>query len=928
MNFKCLKLKTLAVRELVVISFLFLFFGKSFSQEKIRVKPDTNYTIELERYSKPITRDSLTIQQAIFLNFSKEPIDNPIVGKDHWARFQIEVNQIQVESIDFVFSQSDELILYIPQVGGGYKQYQTGLLIFEKPIVEFNDASKIHVTTKNIDFDKHFYVKNTPLSFFGYNAVYSDFLLTAYRSSPTFYQDEQRKVIQDNENFEFIFAMLIGMIVISFIFMMIHFLIIKKVYFLYYSLYMFCLIFNYGYRTFFFYNFYAEVKPILYFYFNQNGQLLAQLFYMFFYRSFIEIKLNYPKLNKVNNWTIVCFIGVIVFYNSMIIINPYWSDHLLFMSSAIYLITLVNFGYLIYAFLKKNTIETRIITIGTICLIIGYIVAIKSNFFILVPIVAIEAAIFMSVLSYLDLKKYKIVLESKKEKEMNALKSEFYTNITHEFRTPLTLISLPIQEKLESQSLSEKDQADFEMIQRNNQRLLGLVDQLLQISKAESGLQKLQIQKGNVLKVIKILANTFFYTAKQSGIKFTINIDKTVKETWFDKDIVEKVTMNLLSNAMKYTPDKGQISCNATVKKKVLYLEVKNTGQGLSIEQAKKVFDRFYQVDEHQPGSGIGLSLVKELVKLHKGKISVESEPNIWTVFKVELAVGRNDFKASDMAIDNDVITFSTTIANKSIEKNLKTANYSELPIVLIVEDNEDLRMLLNKTFIDEYKVFEAENGEKGIKLAQKYIPDLIISDVMMPIKDGIELTNELKNDERTSHIPIILLTAKVGEEHELKGIQTGADDYIIKPFNKAILTYKVNNIISGRQKIRELYQKESEIQPGIIAVNSVEEKFWNKTKEILNTRLKDSSFTANEFCKEMNMSRMTLHRKLRSLTGLSTTEFINNERLKIATHFLKNSDLHISEIATDVGFDTISYFNKCFKETYQCTPTEYREKV
>lgn len=905
--------------------------GKSFSQEKIRVKADTNYLIQPERYPKPIARDSLTVQQAAFLNFSKDQIDDPIVGKDHWARFRIEVNVSNVESIDFVFSQCDKLMLYVPLKEGGYKQYQTGLLIFEEPIVEFYDASKIHITTKKVDFDRPFYFKSTPMSFYGYNAVYGDFSLTAYKSFPTSYKKEYQETIRGNENFEFIFAMLIGMIIISFIFMIIHFLIIKKVYFLYYSLYMFCLIFNYGYRTFYFYNFYAEVKPILYFYFNQNGQLLAQLFYMFFYRSFIEMKQNYPKLNKINNWTIACFIGFIIFYNSMIFVNPYWTDHLLFVNIAIYLITLINLGYLIYAFVKKNTIETRIITIGTIFLIIGYIIAINSSFFVLVPIVAIEAAIFMSVLSYLDLKKYKMVLESRKEKEMNTLKADFYTNITHEFRTPLTLISVPIQKKLEDQSLSEEERIDFEMMQRNNQRLLGLVDQMLEISKAESGTQKLKITKGNVLDEITILADSFIYKAENKNITYAIHIDTINTDTWYDRDVVEKIVTNVLANAIKYTPRNGKVVCKASIDNAKLYFEVKNTGPGLSKEQVAKVFDRFYQVDAHQSGSGIGLALVKELVKMHQGKIAVTSKPNEWTTFRIQLAVGKGNFTTSNSVFETDksVVPY---ISNQSLQSNKpvtqKIKEDTELPIILIVEDSKDLRDLLSKTFESRYEILVAEHGKKGVELAFAHIPDLIISDVMMPVKGGIELTQELKNDQRTSHIPIILLTAKVGEEHHLKGVQTGADDYIEKPFHHKILIHKVNNSIAARQKIRDHYQKGFEITPQKLEINGVEKRFWNGINEVAKTKFEDSSFTADEFSKEMNMSRMTLHRKLKNLTGLSATEFITSQRLKSATYFLKNSDLNISEIAIQVGFETISYFNKCFKQTYHCTPTEYRNTL
>ncbi|WP_158655257.1 response regulator [Flavivirga eckloniae] len=904
------------------------------AQEVIKIEPDDIYTMQPERFPNPTVRDSLTIDQAIHLSYTDTFIDRPAIGKDHWARFQFEVDTIHnIKRINFTFSQSDKLVLFVPKKQGGFQRYEAGLLIFDEPIIEFHHASRIVINTAQVDFTRPFYFKNIPLTFFGNKAVNTDVSFETYSYIPVFNKDTYKDSIRSYETFEFTFAMLIGMIIIAFVFMILHFAIIRKIYFLYFSLYMFCLIFNYGYRTFYFYNLYAGIKPILYFYFNQNGQLLAHLFYMFFFVSFVDMKNNYKKLYKVVNGTIYFFLGFIVAYNALILINPYTSYHLLLVNSVIHIISFLNLLYVIYAFIKKGTLETKIMAIGSACVVIGYIIAFNIGFFILVPIIVLEAAVFMSVLSYLDLKKYKVILESKKKKEMDILKSDFYANISHEFRTPLTLIAVPIEEKLSDKKLSEKDRTNFEMIQRNNKRLLGLVDQLLEMSKAESGYQKLQINKGNILGVISAIADSFVYKAKQKGVTYIISVEKNRENRWYDRDIIEKVTINLLSNAIKYTSEGGGIVCRAFIKEGILYLKVKNTGKGLSKEQSEKIFERFYQVDNYQPGSGIGLALVKELVKLHKGTIQVESKPNEWIAFKVGLSVHKNDFKNSDIRIETSEKTFAPELLTPCFtngvlvkEETSKKRN-NELPVILIVEDNEDLRMLLKETFEKAYKVIVAKNGRLGIDLALNHIPDLIISDIMMPVKDGVELTRELKNDECTCHIPIILLTAKVGEDNELVGIVNGADDYIVKPFNMKVLISKVKNIIKLRQKLQDRYRRESEINPKMIATNSIDEKFWGRVNDILLIKLMDSSFTADEFSKSMGMARMTLHRKLRSLTGLSTTEFVNVERLKKAAQCLRSSDLTVSEIATDVGFDTISYFNKCFKDIYRCTPTEYRRR-
>ncbi|NCP60597.1 MAG: response regulator [Flavobacteriales bacterium] len=515
-----------------------------------------------------------------------------------------------------------------------------------------------------------------------------------------------------------------------------------------------------------------------------------------------------------------------------------------------------------------------------------------------------------------------------KLKELNTLKSNFFANISHEFRTPLTLISSPIDDILTHNSISDKNRQQFTVAKQNSERLLSLVNQLLDLSKIDAGQLKLHLQQNNVLQLISALSESFNHSATQKNIDLNLNIKQREENVWFDKDAVEKITVNLLSNALKYTPENGLVVCNAYIENHKLVLQVKNTGTGLTYEESNHIFDRFYQTNEQNQGTGIGLALVKELVELHKGTIEVTSTPNEWTTFNVTISVDKNSLKnATILSTDEADSKIESPIISSTIFEDDNEFVDSELPILLIVEDNNDLRHLLKQTFEEHYTVISAPNGKLGIELALETIPDLIISDIMMPEKDGITLTNDLKNDERSAHIPIILLTAKADVESKFTGIDTGADDYITKPFDKKLLVLKVEKLIESRKKLQARYSQEVILKPKDIAFTNLDELFLNKVQIVLDNQLVESSFSVEDFSKAVGMSRMQLHRKIKALTGLSASEFIRSQRLKLAAQLLKQSDINISQVGYSVGFNDHAYFSKCFKDTYKCTPTEYAKK-
>ncbi len=517
--------------------------------------------------------------------------------------------------------------------------------------------------------------------------------------------------------------------------------------------------------------------------------------------------------------------------------------------------------------------------------------------------------------------------EAKKLQELNTLKSKLYTDISHEFRTPLTLISGPIESKLSEVELSSSDRTNFSMIRRNTGRMLTLVDQLLDLAKVDDGKLKLKLIQGNLGLFLRNISASFDYRAELRNISYVTEIGE-IDEIWFDEDVIEKITMNLLSNAMKYCPENGHCYFKAQIEDKIVAIVVGNTVKDLVDVPLEHLFSRFYQQDEFSSGAGVGLSLVKELVKFYGGEIDVEHGTDNEIVFKVKLPIDKDSFiNKNSSFLNNEIAKSSSTVLDygKLVTNEINSSSRkTDLPIILVVEDNADVRQFIVAELGKKNQMYTAADGLQGIEKALELVPDVIISDVHMPLCDGIELCNTLKKDERTSHVPIILLTAHIGEENELEGLKSGADDFITKPFKLRILEKRVENLIKTRRALRNRYSQELVLQAKDIAITPTDEVFLNKVQQILDEKLAEPSFNAATFSRLVGMSRMQLHRKLLVYTGLSTTTFLRSQRLKQAVHILQTSDASINEIAYAVGFNTPSYFIKCFKEVYKKTPSEY----
>ena len=516
--------------------------------------------------------------------------------------------------------------------------------------------------------------------------------------------------------------------------------------------------------------------------------------------------------------------------------------------------------------------------------------------------------------------------ETRKLQELNKLKSKLYTDISHEFRTPLTLISGPIESKLSEGGLSNSDLTNFSIIRRNTSRMLALVDQLLDLAKVDDGKLKLKLIQGNLGLFLRNIAASFDYLAESKKMNYVSDIG-TIDEIWYDEDVIEKIAMNLLSNAMKYSPENGHCFFKAQILDKKVSIIVANSVKNLSNIPLDNLFSRFYQQDEFSSGAGVGLSLVKELVKLYGGEIDVEKGGENEIVFKVSLPVSKDSFISKNIPVlenQNTKLDDPDSENGEPVSNDNAPFQKADFPIILVVEDNADVRQFIATELGKNNQIYTAENGLKGIEKALELVPDVIISDVMMPLCNGIELCNTLKNDERTSHIPIILLTAHIGVENEMEGLKSGADDFITKPFKMRILGKRVENLMKTRRALRNRYSQEMVLQAKDIAITPTDEVFLNRLQKTLDDNLSDPQCNAAFFCKELGMSRMQLHRKLLAFTGLSTTAFLRSQRLKQAVHILQTSDASINEVAYEVGFNTPSYFIKCFKEAYKKTPSEY----
>ena len=511
-------------------------------------------------------------------------------------------------------------------------------------------------------------------------------------------------------------------------------------------------------------------------------------------------------------------------------------------------------------------------------------------------------------------------------RELDRVKSRLYTNITHEFRTPLTVIRGMVE------SVDDDPKAK-DLIKRNTDSLLDLVNQMLDLRKLESGNLKLNPVQSDLIRFLQYVGESFRSLASLKLQQFHFLSEQESLLMDFDPDMLARVVSNLLSNAIKFTPEGGDIYLIAdrTDDGHDVLIKVRDTGIGIPEEAREKIFERFYQVDDSSTrkgeGTGIGLTLVHEIVKLMAGDIALRSRPGHGSTFTVTLPV-RNDAPLSE--VEKHQIPELALVPGTAEKINIDASSdrrYANLPRVLIVEDNPDVVHYLGSCLHENYHVTVAMDGQEGIEKAVDGVPDIIISDVMMPLKDGFELCQTLKQDNRTSHIPIILLTARADAESRLKGLSRGADAYLEKPFSKDELEVRMEKLIELRESLRSRYASSVSPSPTDDPGLQIEDAFILEFTNTLNANLSDADFGISEMCDALNIGRTQLHNKITALTGTSTSHYIRRLRLRAAEKLFKDPKHNISEVAYEVGFKDPKYFTKVFKEVYGVTPSEWTEQ-
>lgn len=539
--------------------------------------------------------------------------------------------------------------------------------------------------------------------------------------------------------------------------------------------------------------------------------------------------------------------------------------------------------------------------------------------------------------------KHNLEIERKlREEEQRSFdnKLKFFTDISHEIKTPLSLISVPIEDLLTTSNIGNTTRKKLTLVNHNISRLMKLVEQILDFRKYDSKMMKINVNEVNISLFIRELATLFKPIANNKKIDFICEFENENTTLFIDKDKMEKVIMNIFSNALKFTPQKGYIKLKCSEDDYFVYISIKDSGKGISKEELNKIFEPFYQTNDNQinGGTGIGLSLSKHIVDQHHGDIWAESEDNEGSIFYIKLRKGKEHFDNSEIVSgednNNDFPLCENTIMDdpdrdeeNEVEYTEMSSGYDKSATILVAEDNKAFRQYIAQILEPNYNVILAENGLEAYEKAIAEQPDLIITDIMMPEMNGIELCDKIKNNLTTSHISVMMLTARDMLSYEIDGYETGADAYITKPFNLKLFRTRVDNLILSNQRMKNLFRTQIEIEPSEVAVSSYDQKLIKKCLEIIETNMSDPEFGVDQLCKEAGISRPQLYRKIKSLVGLSPIQFIRSIRLKRAAQILEQDNSSVSHVMYSIGINNLSYFSKIFKEEFGCLPKQYKKK-
>jgi signal transduction histidine kinase/DNA-binding response OmpR family regulator len=915
----------------IILLLVFLSFYQCFSQtESLKLRGDY-LNICPSTFIFEDTTGSLSfeeVQQKTFISHQKQQFIFPFSNHVFWVKFNLK-NQSNENDWVLVWENAmvENLTFFIPNENGTFHQVKEGCLVYKNK----NRFAENTVSVPFNTFDKNahiFYVKIQSQR--GHQAnfeVYSDSKFIDYKLSSF-----------KKEGFmNGLFALRIVYLIL------LAFFVVKDKTFRQYSiLTIFRSIGYWGLLGILGASFTTNTKLALHI--NQQAYYLMPLWFSIVLYSFLEIH-RFPKFFRII-LKIIPFLTVFLCLNIIIFYKWYWLK-----AATIMYVFSIFFILLLYiiSIIKKYKVEWSYS--------IPFLLGICSNVHFPARLLGMKdfpgSGIFSTTLFIAEIivfglflgriirnyEKNRIITnnelmfnkeQASKLKALDVAKNNFFTNISHEFRTPLTLILAPVEDLINE----NPNNAVFKIIHRNAYRLLELINQLLDIGKLEDGQMKVMLEKTDLVKYFRTLTSSFSSLAESKGISFEFSQDKQNAIGFIDKDKVEKIVGNLLSNAFKFTEKGKKVSVEIIYKTDIqsVSIEIIDEGIGISNEKILRIFDRFYQIDDTRnrkyEGTGIGLALVKELVNVLEGKIRVESQENIGTSFLVILPINDLMISSENIGISKDEINRKTSHFKIEIEIKNDELGFQKTEIdniLLVVDDNADIREYIRGVFENSYQIIEASNGKEGLLKAIEITPTLVISDLMMPEMDGLEFCKKLKSEEKTSHIPVVMLTAKATLESKIEGLELGADDYLLKPFNAKEIQVRVKNLIEKQEKLRQYFtQKTIVLKPTEINVNSKEEAFLKKVMAVIENNLADNQFNVEQFSLEMNMSQSQLVRKLKALTNLTANEFLRHFRLQRAAELLEKKSGTVSEIAFQVGFEHLSYFSKVFQEKFNKLPSEY----
>ena len=899
------------------------------------------------------TTGSLTLDQAINSNLFQND-DQKINYKIpvYWQRYQI-INSFPKETKISLPETSSRADLYTKINGGEWQHFITGTGVkwSQRDGLKRIPAFILSIPSGDtLTVYKRMYwnfIESQPDSLSVYVAPADKLIMYNY------VKDESTQMISIQG------AFILALFILSMIFSFYFFRVVQEKEFLYFSLYLFLASMEaIPSLNDLFFREYPQFLLYLYIFSNSlTGFVLVHAF-----RQFLKTSKLFPVWDKVLIVFSFLYTTVLLFSHfasTLFRTNLSQASHLFYnifnlTSGVILLITLLLYvkkhdseiRIMIIAFTPVLLLEvlayTELITYGLyaprlgVPAVSGYAIAFnKAAFFILILCVLWMIAFFNWVmfLRFSNLRK-KVAQQA----SLDQMKSRFFTNISHEFRTPLTLIIGPIEDLLNDKN-AQKFREPLQYIHRNSKRLLQLINQLLDLSKLDVGNYQLNTSRDDIIPFVKQIVHSFSSMAYRKNILLETEVDPRLKndlrnETvwfYFDEDVLEKILTNLLANAFKFTPADGSIIVSICLSENaMLELKVEDTGTGISSEKIPFIFDRFYQADDSHKkqyeGTGIGLALVKELVELHKGTISVKSTINSGTTFSCYFPFNKKDpskITAINKTLFENPVEVSIETGNEQHEENENGGQAS----VLIVEDQQDVRKYIRSKLADAYTVLEAKNGKEGFDMARQHIPDLVISDVMMPLMDGFELCEQLKTDDFTSHIPVILLTARAEDIDKLTGLETGADAYLIKPFNSKELLLRVHNLIELRNKLRKKFSGKLLVKPSEITVTSKDSEFMQRLLDTVEKHISDEKFSVEQLGHEFGMSPSQINRKLKAIINQSAVEFIRSIRMQRALELLKSDKATIAEIAYETGFREPAYFSRVFKNHFGYSPSEVKKE-